>query len=186
MNLLIAPPGRPAPEPARVKREGAEAVLSASEGPLDGIRTVHVIDAAAPAMSECVDAARHPIGLACPHDEAHATGLAARVAGEVVRGTGGVLLDRVDAWYAAGPRGTGFCARCASALETAIATSYGEQYVPGATTARAPAAGRGGRRGWGRGRGGRGAAYAVLSRLTECFHGTHAVVPGRGSAGAGS
>lgn len=68
--------------------------------------------------------------LVCPHAESEQRALDERVRAGARLPVEGVLLDRPDAWYAAGPDGAGFCLQCATRFGGVLAASLGEQYVP--------------------------------------------------------
>lgn len=68
--------------------------------------------------------------ISCPHHAAAQDALDERARAAARLDTNGVILDRPDAWYAAGDRQAGFCNACNDRLNAHLQKIYEDQYVP--------------------------------------------------------
>lgn len=74
--------------------------------------------------------------LSCPNETGEAAALDDRTRAAARLQVDALVLDQPDAWYAAGPRGAGFCGACSERFNRLLQTSYGEQFVPYPAVAR--------------------------------------------------
>lgn len=137
MRAHFVPTGE-SPEANRLPTHESDALIARVESlppRVAGARLFARVDASSPAGDvACRAADEKPARyegqeLSCPHRPSDQEALDERVRAAARLDVDGVLLDRPDAWYAAG-RDAGFCDACDDRLNAHLQREYGERFVP--------------------------------------------------------